>query len=188
MELQPVNLRANRTIDLDFYALGKSGPVNPPVSNFNANKGFRSTSNDIFDRNYFSIRNTEFANRTAHQFKEISLINSQNVPENNYLEPLNAIDARKKFDLPTHMVNKETYNIAKEKLFARDKSSQMKNGQRISVTEFNESKYKTIDNTSYDPNPEYTKGSRTLKDNKLVFEMNNTHVIRPKGSWIPSNE
>ena len=142
------------------------------------------------NRNYFSVRNEDFISKTEHKYKDYATISDQNVPENNYMKPLTAIDARKVFDLQTNMTNKETYNITKEKLFAKDKYPFMKNGQNLSNKEFitTKQRFKTEGDAVRDPNPESTLKKRSLNDNKLVFEMNNKAVIRKRGSRLPNIE
>lgn len=186
MELQPVNYHLNQTVGLNFYTMGEGNPFKTLNTNYLANKGFRSTSNDLMERNYFSIRNKKFIENTEHKYKDYTTIKSQSIPENDYLKPLNAFEVRRKFDLPTHLTNKETYNIAKEKMFAKDSSPIMHNGQNLSKENFNNTKqrFKTEGNKAIDPNPESSLKLRTLNDNKLVYKSR----IKPKENTLPNIE
>ena len=49
-----------------------------------------------------------------------------------YLTPLNVFKTIQKYDLPNNVINQETYNIAKEKLFAKDILSTIRKGRCIS--------------------------------------------------------
>ena len=96
---------------LDFYALGKVH--DPPLytSTFCHNKGFRSTSNDLITRNLFSLNTTQF----------------DNLKKNNTYQ---------KYSIPSNVINKETYNIAKEKLFTKSCVSSIRKGIRLSLSNY----------------------------------------------------
>ena len=119
---------------LDFYALGKVH--DPPIytSTFCHNKGFRSTSNDLITRNLFSLNTTQFDNLKKNKFN--STLSQQNIKENNYLKPLDVYNTYQKYSLPSNVVNTETYNIAKEKLFTKSSLSSIKKGIRLSHSNF----------------------------------------------------
>ena len=119
---------------LDFYALGKVH--DPPIytSTFCHNKGFRSTSNDLITRNLFSLNTNQFDNLKKNKFN--STLSQQNIKENNYLKPLDVYNTYQKYSLPSNVVNTETYNIAKEKLFTNSSLSSIKKGIRLSHSNF----------------------------------------------------
>jgi hypothetical protein len=119
---------------LDFYALGKVH--DPPLytSTFCHNKGFRSTSNDLITRNLFSLNTTQFDNLKKNKFN--STLSQQNIKENNYLRPLDVYNTYQKYSIPSNVVNTETYNIAKEKIFTKSCLSSIKKGIRLSLSNF----------------------------------------------------
>ena len=119
---------------LDFYALGKVH--DPPIytSTFCHNKGFRSTSNDLITRNLFSLNTNQFDNLKKNKFN--STLSQQNIKENNYLKPLDVYNTYQKYSIPSNVVNTETYNIAKEKLFTKSSLSSIKKGVRLSHSNF----------------------------------------------------
>jgi hypothetical protein len=119
---------------LDFYALGKVH--DPPIytSTFCHNKGFRSTSNDLITRNLFSLNTTQFDNLKKNKFN--STLSQQNIKENNYLRPLDVYNTYQKYSIPSNVVNTETYNISKEKIFTKSCLSSIKKGIRLSLSNF----------------------------------------------------
>ena len=54
--------KINKNHPLDFYTLGKI--CDPPqyISNYNPNKGFRSASNALINRNVFSLNSSKYDN------------------------------------------------------------------------------------------------------------------------------
>ena len=123
-------------LSLDFYALGKVHNYQK-INNFlPPSNGFRSTSNNLLKRNYFSINNRYFDDLKNKNVKKQATIFEQNVEENNYLAPLNIFNSTQKYDLPSNVINQETYNIAKEKLFAKDNFSTIRKGRRLSKNDF----------------------------------------------------
>lgn len=121
---------------IDFYALGKVKNYQKISQFIPPNNGFRSTSNNLIKRNYFSINNRYFDDLNNFNPKKQATIYEQNINENNYLAPINVFNTIQKYDLPSNVVNQETYNIAKEKLFAKDIFSQIKKGNQISKNDF----------------------------------------------------
>ena len=119
---------------LDFYTLGKVH--DPPIytSTFCHNKGFRSTSNDLITRNLFSLNTTQFDNLKKNKFN--STLSQQNIKENNYLRPLDVYNTYQKYSIPSNVINTETYNIAKEKLFTKSSVSSIKKGIRLSHSNY----------------------------------------------------
>ena len=145
---------------IEFYALGKVNnykKINHFIPN---NNGFRSTSNNLLKRNYFSINNRIFDDLKDKNPKKQATIYEQNIDENNYLTPLNVFNSFQRYDLPSNVVNQETYNIAKEKLFAKDIFSTIKKGNHISRNDFVSQKQNLL-------------GSSDTKDNKFLTPNNN---------------
>ena len=131
------NFQKNTNLhSLDFYALGKV-PHYQKITNFiSPNSGFRSTSNNMLKRNYFSINNRHFDDLKNIYPKKQATIYEQNIKENNYLTPLSIFNTIQRYDLPNNVVNQETYNIAKEKLYAKDIFSTIKKGRHLSRNDF----------------------------------------------------
>ena len=168
------------TVPLEFYALGKDYKDNRNLTKINfipSNNGFKSTSNDILLRNYLSIHNHKFDEIQKKLFKSKSTIFEQNVSENNYLNPINIFETRQKSDLPNEVLNKETYNIAKEKLYARDIISQIKKGRNISSKDFISQKRNLIknnnNNTRYESFDEEQKKNNNNINNSAYFTPKN---------------
>ena len=121
---------------IDFYALGKVPPYQKNTNFIPPNNGFRSTSNNLIKRNYFSINNRYFDDLKNIYPKKQATIYEQNIEENNYLTPLSVFNKVQRYDLPNNVVNQETYNIAKEKLYAKDIFSTIRKGKRLSRNDF----------------------------------------------------
>lgn len=129
---------------IEFYGLGKVKnyqKINQFIPN---NNGFRSTSNNILKRNYFSINNRNFDELKNTIPKKQATIYEQNIYENNYLTPLSVFNSNQRYDLPSNVVNQETYNIAKEKLYAKDIFSTIKKGNHLSKSDFVSEKQKLL--------------------------------------------
>ncbi len=121
---------------IDFYALGKVPPYQKNTNFIPPNNGFRSTSNNLIKKNYFSINNRYFDDLKNIYPKKQATIYEQNIEENNYLTPLSVFNTVQRYDLPNNVVNQETYNIAKEKLYAKDIFSTIRKGKRLSRNDF----------------------------------------------------
>ena len=121
---------------IDFYALGKVPPYQKNTNFIPPNNGFRSTSNNLIKRNYFSINNRYFDDLKNIYPKKQATIYEQNIEENNYLTPLSVFNTVQRYDLPNNVVNQETYNIAKEKLYAKDIFSTIRKGKPLSRNDF----------------------------------------------------
>ena len=155
---------------LDFYALGKVPPYQKITSFIPPNNGFRSTSNNMLKRNYFSINNRNFDDLKNIYPKKQATIYEQNINENNYLIPLNIYNKIQRYDLPNNVVNQETYNLAKEKLYAKDIISTVKKGQRLSRNDFFKEKQNLI-GSNINPN------DKTLNnDNTRELKRYNSYV------------
>ena len=138
-----INNQPNENLDkninhrsLDFYALGKVHNYHKITQFVPPNNGFRSTSNNLLKRNYFSINNRHFDDLKNINPKKQATIYEQNINENNYLTPFNVFNSFQRYDLPNNVVNQETYNIAKEKLYAKDIFSTIKKGKNISKNDY----------------------------------------------------
>lgn len=121
---------------LDFYALGKVDNYQKINKFIQPNSGFQSTSNNLLKRNYFSVNNRHFDDLKNRYPKKQATIYEQNIKENNYLTPIDIFNSAYRYNLPSNVVNQETYNIAKEKLFAKDISSTIRKGQYLSRNDY----------------------------------------------------
>lgn len=150
-----INNKSNENLDkninrrsLDFYALGKVHNYNKITQFISPNNGFRSTSNNLLKRNYFSINNRLFDDLKNANPKKQATIYGQNINENNYLTPFNVFNSFQRYDLPNNVVNQETYNLAKEKLFAKDIFSPIKKGKYLSRNDYFTQKQNLIGNNN----------------------------------------
>ena len=168
---------------LEFYGLGKVNNYRKIRSFITSNNGFRSTSNNLLKRNYFSINNRNFDELKNTIPKLQSTIDQQNISENNYLTPTDTFNLVYKYNLPSNVVNQETYNIAKEKLFSKDIFSSIKKGKLLSRNDFlsqkrnliriNEKKFLTPKNKSIN-----------YETSKYIKKNNSSINIRDKSSDI----
>ena len=192
---------------IEFYALGKipSGTVYPM---FQWNKGIKSTSNNIIERNVLSINTAKF-NR-LYNYKHLSSLSQQNVTENNYMKPIKLYKTSEKYNLPQNTTNFETYKIMKEKLFSKDIQSTIAKGKYLNKSDFIKEKENTIKNKNepkiqkieemktcigkndikndrknktstgffFKDPNDYSK--KLLMNNTYGFEQNNIQMIKPK--------
>ena len=146
------NFKANNTFSLnqnnsfhpiEFYALGKlpNGTVYPT---FQWNKGIKSTSNNIIERNVLSINTKKF--NQIYSYKNLASLSQQNVTENNYMKPIKLYKTTEKYNLPKNTTNFETYKIMKEKYFSKDIQSTIAKGKKLNKSEFIKEKENTIQN------------------------------------------
>ena len=191
---------------LDFYALGKVH--DPPLytSNFISNKAFQSTSNDLLTRNIFSINSYKYDNLKRN--KENAKLSQQNINENNYLKPIEVFKTYKQYSLGPNVVNTETYNISKEKLFAKSSLSSIKKGLNITYSEFMNYKNLLTENSArnihkafkdkiLDQNLQRTKTQTNYKlnnksnviTNKLELDnINDNKSNKPKIKYVNPND
>jgi hypothetical protein len=204
------NLRkSSDTHKLEFYALGKVSPNKTKYSNLEWNKGIKSTSNDIMQRNALSIHTRKFDGMNIH--KNLSNLSEQNISQNNYLDPVKIYKTCEKYNLPKYATNVATYKLMKEKYYAKDMHSQIAQGRPLSRKEFIKQKANLIKNnklnlthkslrTNVIDKKEEKKGinkscsvstgleykdpndysKQLLKNNYLYFDKNNTQIIRHK--------
>lgn len=194
---------------MEFYGLGKipKGTIYPTLQ---WNKGIKSTSNNIIDRNVLSINTKKF--NQLYAYKNLSTLYQQNVTENNYLKPVKMYKTSEKYNLPKNTTNFEVYKIMKEKYFSNDIQSTIAKGNCLNKTEFLKEKEnlknkrenkinkaeerKTYRNQSV-PNSDIIQDNKSkttefffknpndytkklLKSNTFYFEQNNNQMIKPK--------
>lgn len=152
--------KKKETHPLEFYALGKIVKYPKTTNNLYQNIDYKIFSKNILKRNYLSINNTIFNGLKKN--KSQATIYEQNIPENNHLFALDSFQKIKKYDLPSNVTNKETYNIAKSKLYVLNKSSTIRKGRLISRGDFVSQKKRLLNNTSY--SERVSKDNYTLKD------------------------
>ena len=159
---------------IEFYGLGKVKNYQKINQFMPNNNGFRSTSNTLIKRNYFSINNRNFDEFKNSIPKKQATIYEQNIYENNYLTPLRVFNSNQRYDLPSNVVNQETYNIAKEKLYAKDIFSTIEKGNHLSKSDFVSEKQKLLgdkDKLYFTPN------NRTINnDNVKELKRYNSYI------------
>lgn len=203
-----INVKKNTPFHpLQFYALGKI-PTDKEYPTLQWNKGIKSTSNNIIERNVLSINTKKF--NQIYQYKNLASLYQQNVTENNYMKPLKLYRTSEKYNLPTNTTNFETYKIMKEKYFSKDIQSTIAKGKKLNKTDFikekenimknkDNTKFKKIEEIKVEQNQEgnnkerksktcsefffkdpndYTK--ELMKNNIYNFEQNNIQMIKPK--------
>lgn len=108
---------ATGKVSLDFYALGNL-PKNIEFPKMTYNSAFKDNSNDLLHRNKLSLNsnNTESI-RNTH--KTMSTLFNAKTDTNDYMNPLGVYKSQNNYNIQNNMVNKETYRLTKEKLFAK---------------------------------------------------------------------
>ena len=192
---------------IEFYALGKI-PTGTVYPSFQWNKGIKSTSSNIIDRNILSINTKNF--NQMYPYKKLSDLSQQNVTENNYMKPVKLYKTREKYNLPNNSSNFEIYKIMKEKYFSQDIQSPIAKGKLLNKTDYlkqKENSTKKIEFKKIEEIKDYNQGndkseikndkkSRTtsefffkdpndyskmlMKNNTFYFAQNNTQMIQPK--------
>ena len=137
-----LNNKKNTNHPLDFYTLGIVHDPPQYANHFCPNKAFQSTSNDLITRNIFSLNSPKYDNLKKE--KNYSKLSQQNIKENNYLKPLEVYKTYKKYSLDSNVSNRETYNIAKEKIFAKSNISLIKKGLNLTYSNFINNKKRLI--------------------------------------------
>ena len=129
---------------LVFYSLGKMG--NSKIENnilpLHTSQGFRSSSNDMKNRNLLSINSTFYENPKMK--KEFATINKQIIDDNNYLNPLKIFRSFHKYNVSKNCENQETFNMAKKKIYTKEIISNIKNGIYLTKKEFYDEKNKLL--------------------------------------------
>ena len=201
---------------IEFYALGKipNGTVYPSL---HWNKGIKSTSNNIIERNALSINTKQFNQINIH--KNLTSLYNQNVTENNYMMPVKIYKAYEKYRIPRNITNFEIYKIMKEKYFSKDITSNIAKGKHLNKTDFideknnvlkklqnkktevknNKNEEKSINNKYMEKIKEHSKSGfiykdpndytkKLLENNIYYFDKNNTQMIKPKKWKIDGNK
>jgi hypothetical protein len=168
---------------LDFYTLGKVHKPPNYTSFFCQNNAFRSTSNDLITRNLLSLNTCNY--NSIIKTKNISTLSQQNIKENNYLKPLDAYKTYQKFNLPSNAINKELYNIEKEKIFVKSNTSSIKKGMYMTFTNFNNYKKKLLAD-NYPKNFNKTMQDIIPNKNLETTDTENNTTIQNKSNEIKS--
>ena len=173
-----VNNKFNSDIHpLDFYTLGKVHDPPKFTSSFCQNRAFRSTSNDLITRNVFSLNNCDYDNLKNN--KKPSILSKQNIKENNYLKPLDVYKTFQKYNLNSNVVNKETYNIEKEKIFVKSNISTIRKGMNLTFSNFINCKKQLLTENSIKNN---TKAMRDIIDEKNLQRIKTEENIKKNKS------
>lgn len=166
---------------LEFYALGKLDLSHKHLPSFSPLRGFQSTSSDIFNRNLLSVNTRYYEDKQNEKVKPAVSIKDQNIKDNNYLDPFNPYKSFHKCNLSGNFANKETYNLYKKKLYAKDFDfSSIKKGRNVTLNEFYELKGNIIksfnkgDNNSRNINCFSFEGDRINKINNTSTVINNS--------------
>ena len=149
---------------------------NPPKSNelYDSHTSYPGQSLDLLHRNYFSIRNQNY-DIYRDNYKKLATLKDKIESD--------AKISYQKFQHPTNLQNKETYNLTKERLFATDRYSTIRPGQNISKSDFINQKSNILHENKpqvskwENPNETGDKQSKLLKDNRLVFVGSNIPKI-----------
>lgn len=183
------NCNSVKNIDshpLDFYTLGKVNKSNEYQTQFEWNKGFKSTSNNILERNSLSINNKQFNDQ--NKTKKYSTLYDQNITENNYMNPIKVYKTFEEYKFPSYAINVGTYNLYKKKLYARDLNiSQVTKGKNVSQIDFysQRNKMSKRENLSVDNILSKNEGFPNLKklgSNVQNNLMNNNNIINNIGN------
>ncbi len=108
---------ATTKVSLDFYALGNL-PKMIEFPKMTYNSAYKDNSNDLLHRNKLSL-NSNNAENIRNTHKTMSTLFQAKVDTNNYLNPLSAYKSQSTYNIQNNMVNKETYRMTKEKLYAK---------------------------------------------------------------------
>lgn len=166
------NKKNSQIHPLDFYTLGKVHSPPKYSSFFSQNRAFRSASNDLITRNIFSLNSCIYDNLLKN--KKQSILSQQNIKENNYLKPLDVYKTYQKYNLPSNVVNKETYNIEKEKIFVKSNVSSIKKGMNMTYSNFMNYKRQLLTEN----NPK--NANKTMKD---VINENNLQRMNTENNF-----
>lgn len=131
-------------IKLDFYALGKAEPL-PEINNPKNNYSFRSSSNNLLIRNYYSINCSKLENLKEKKTKKLAIVFHQDIDNNDYLEPFKPFKSNHRYDIPSNSINKGMYNLTKKKLYIEGQESKVNKGKQITKIDFLHKKQKLID-------------------------------------------
>jgi len=108
---------ASGKVNLDFYALGNT-PKNIQIPKMTYYSAFKDNSNDLLNRNKLSLNSNNLENiRNTH--KNLSILLNTKTETNNYMDPIGLYKSLNNYNISNNMVNKETYRLTKEKLFAK---------------------------------------------------------------------
>lgn len=176
------------TIKIDFYALGQPSKF----SEFNNTKNhipIIDYSNNLLERNALSL-NSSNLEKIRNNYKSLHTSNEINHKEtNNYLNPINMYKSKDIYKLNSNFTNKETFNIFREKHFAKDINPAMNNGMNLAKADYinkKNSKENDLRNVSENRTlPEImNKNSKGLKENTFFFDKSTKNIIRyHKGFW-----
>ena len=175
------NKKIKEVHPLDFYTLGIVHDSSHYPPNFCSNRAFQSSSNDLITRNIFSLNSPKYEN--LKKDKNYSKLSQQNINENNYLKPLEVYSTFKKYSLNSNASNRETYNIAREKIFAKSNISLIKKGLNLTYNNFINNKKRLI--------KEYSerKINKAIKDkiNDKIMQRTKTQINYTLNNHIKNN-
>lgn len=166
-----------------YYALAKvsDSMKNKNIKDFPvyAYHGGDNTPNNLLKRNLFSINTRYFDDlKKKKEYTEIKnkFKEKEKENENDNYQRIKVYTSYNRKYIPEYC-NKEIYNLAKKKLYARDISSNIKKGFNISMKEFNEQKNQLLKQASKSIEIKENKNDKNLKysldnNNNNNIEMN----------------
>lgn len=169
-------------IKLDYYALGKmDNIVYKNRVNLHNNKCIADTSGDLMKRNALSLNSSNLS-QLRNGYRNLHTLNEVNKEQNNYLNPVGAFNNKEKYNIHPSCVNKETFNLERKRLFAKDREwTDMGHviGEKVTPKEYIQKK-----NQLDLPVLKEQIVQNNLNENSLYFDKNNNQMIRyPKGFW-----
>ena len=185
------------TTPMSFYALGKRMYKSNSAQNLLekasfqktnlCNNAYRDKSNDILERNIFSVNSSNF-DLKKDNYKSAKILQDSNQNDNNYLNPIPSLQRQYKFDLKPYLLNKFTLQKYITHFFVNDVSrANVTNGTLLSKNDYTSEKKSFIENNqSISEIKGVNNSQKTMLNNNLLVNEKNVkgEIIRhPKGFW-----
>lgn len=185
------------TTPMSFYALGKRMYKSNSAQNLLekasfqktnlCNNAYRDKSNDILERNIFSVNSSNF-DLKKDNYKSAKILQDSNQNDNNYLNPIPSLQRQYKFDLKPYLLNKFTLQKYITHFFVNDvPRANVTNGTLLSKNDYTSEKKSFIENNqSISEIKGVNNSQKTMLNNNLLVNEKNVkgEIIRhPKGFW-----
>ena len=185
------------TTPMSFYALGKRMYKSNSAQNLLekasfqktnlCNNAYRDKSNDILERNIFSVNSSNF-DLKKDNYKSAKILQDSNQNDNNYLNPIPSLERQYKFHLKPYLLNKFTLQKYITHFFVNDVSrANVTNGTLLSKNDYTSEKKSFIENNqSISEIKGVNNSQKTMLNNNLLVNEKNVkgEIIRhPKGFW-----
>lgn len=185
------------TTPMSFYALGKRMYKSNSAQNLFkkasfqktnlCNNAYRDKSNDILERNIFSVNSSNF-DLKKDNYKSAKILQDSNQNDNNYLNPIPSLQRQYKFDLKPYLLNKFTLQKYITHFFVNDvPKANVTNGTLLSKNDYTSEKKSFIENNqSISEIKGANNAQKTMLNNNLLVNEKNVkgEIIRhPKGFW-----